>query len=88
MTLQILDSLDPLFILVFLSSSQLACESNAVHKTASFWFLINFLSRPADATLNPGIAFEFKLHKRQKEGSVASYCEAVTWFWRQELLTK
>lgn len=77
MNSQTLGSLDPIYINSFLSAFKSACDTNGVHGGAALRLLHFFMKRPAAGALNAHIPACSKSHRRQQEGTVTPYCEAV-----------
>lgn len=72
------DSSNTIFIHSFLSAFKLAYDTTRVQYGDALWSLPFFMKHHhATAALNACIALDSKSHKRQKEGAVTPYCEAV-----------
>lgn len=56
---------------------ELLYDKNEVHEGAAIRFNTSPLKFAAVTELNAGIALKSKPHERQKEGTLASYCEAI-----------
>lgn len=72
-----LDSLDPTFVIRFLSAFKLACGKRSVEERVELWLLHIFMRCPTASALNARIELRSKWHSRQKEGTVMKYCETV-----------
>lgn len=70
-------SLDPIFIISFLSAFKPAFDMNGVHERDVPWWIHLFMKRPVAAELSDCIALCLNSPRRKEEGTVTSYCEAV-----------
>lgn len=77
---QMFNSFDQISILRFLSAFMLPCYSNGVYEVGGLCLLHCFVKHHDAAALNEWIALKSKSHKRQKQGTVTSYCELVDYF--------
>lgn len=75
----ILDSLDPILIISFLSTFKLACHTNGIHKRATVCLLHFFIKKPAAAVLNSCSDLSSKRNRRQKEETLTGYCKVVNY---------
>lgn len=70
-------SFDLISNLSFLLAYKVDFDTNGLHVGVALWLLHLFRKRPAAAALNECIALNARSHRRQKEGTITWYCDAV-----------